>query len=391
MNANPLADERPGPLQGVVVADLSRILAGPYCTMLLADMGATVIKIESPDGDDTRRFAPPVHEDVATYFQSANRNKRSLVLDFAQADDLATAKAVIARADVVVENFKAGGLRRFGLDYASLALDRPELVYASITGFGTGDGAHLAGYDLMVQALSGFMDTTGPQHGEPFRGGFALFDVLTGLHTALGILAALRHRERSGTGQLVETNLLSAALSSMVNQTQAFAAAGVVPRRMGNQHPSLYPYEPFPTADRPLVIAVGNDAQFARLCVAVGRSDLVLDPRFAAPALRNEHREALRPEIIAALADRGAAEWFDLLTSVGVPSAPIQTIEDGIRFAERIGLEPIGLAGGTLPIVRNPLTFSHTPVDYPIAPPALGEGGQELLDRMSAPVKKRNA
>lgn len=388
--SNPLADERPGPLQGIVIADLSRILAGPYCTMLLADMGATVIKIESPDGDDTRRFAPPVHDDVATYFQSANRNKRSLVLDFAVPEDLATARSVLAQADVVVENFKAGGLRRFGLDYASLSSEHPELVYASITGFGTGAGSHLAGYDLMIQALSGFMDTTGTPEGEPFRGGFALFDVLTGLHTALGILSALRHRERTGAGQLVETNLLSAALSSMVNQTQAFAAAGVVPRRMGNQHPSLYPYEPFPTADLPLVIAVGNDAQFTRLCTALGRSDLAVDERFAAPALRNEHRDALRPEIVAALADRGAAEWFDLLTLVGVPSAPIQSIEDGIRFAERIGLDPIGLAGGTLPIIRNPLTFSQTPVDYPIAPPSLGEGGPELLDRLSAAVKKGN-
>ncbi|WP_136028775.1 CaiB/BaiF CoA transferase family protein [Microbacterium sp. PF5] len=386
---NPLADERPGPLQGIVVADLSRILAGPYCTMLLADMGATVVKIESPDGDDTRRFAPPVHEGVATYYQSANRNKRSLVLDLADDGDLAIARDVIAQADVVVENFKAGGLRRFGLDYATLAVDRPDLVYASITGFGTGAGAHLAGYDLMVQALSGFMDTTGAQHGEPFRGGFALFDVLTGLHTAVGILAALRHRERTGLGQLVETNLLSAALSSMVNQTQAYAAAGHVPRRMGNQHPSLYPYEPFPTADLPLVIAVGNDAQFERLCAVIGRDDLATDPRFAAPQLRNAHRDALRPEIAAALADRGAAEWFDLLTGVGVPSAPIQTIEDGIRFAERIGLEPVGLAGDALPIVRNPLTFSHTPVDYPLAPPSLDEGGSELRERLSAVTREK--
>lgn len=386
---SPLADSRPGPLDGIVVADLSRVLAGPYCTMMLADMGATVIKIESALGDDTRRFAPPVHDGIATYYQSANRNKRSVVLDFTDADDLATLRRIIDGADVVVENFKAGGLQRFGLDYESLSADRPDLVYASITGFGTGAGARYAGYDLMVQALSGFMDTTGPEDGDPHRAGFAVFDVLTGLHTAVGILAALRHRDLTGAGQLIETNLLSAALSSMVNQTQAYAAAGVVPQRMGNQHPSLYPYEPYPTADRPLVIAVGNDSQFARLCEVLERPDLPADARFASNALRGAHRDELRPEIVAALASRSSAEWFDLLTDVGVPSAPIQSIAGGIDFAARIGLEPVVSAAG-LDVVRNPLDFSRTPVDYPLAPPSLGEGAAEVLDRLSLITRKEN-
>lgn len=388
---HPLADPRPGALDGIVIADLSRVLAGPYCTMLLADMGATVIKVESTIGDDTRRFAPPLHDGVATYYQSANRNKRSVVLDFADPDDLATLNRIIDGADVVVENFKAGGLQRFGLDYDTLSAQRPDLVYASITGFGTGAGARFAGYDLMVQALSGFMDTTGPEHGDPHRAGFAIFDVLTGLHTAVGILAALRHRELTGLGQLIETNLLSAALSSMANQTQAYAAASVVPQRMGNQHPSLYPYESFPTADRPLIIAVGNDAQFARLCTVLERADLTTDPRFATNTLRNAHRDALRPHIVAALAARPAADWFERLTDAGVPSAPIQSVAGGIDFAAGIGLEPVVSAGDGQPVIRNPLTFSRTPVDYPLAPPALGEGADEVLGRLARIVPKEGA
>lgn len=376
-----IADERPGPLNGIVVVDLSRILAGPYCSMLLADMGATVIKVESADGDDTRRFAPPVIDDVATYYQAANRNKRSIVLDFTQPDDIEMLREIIGHADVVLENFKAGGLRRFGLDHASVTAERTDLIYASITGFGTEEGARFAGYDLMVQALSGFMDTTGPADGDPYRGGFALFDVLTGLHTALGIVAALHHRAETGVGQVIETNLLSVALSSMVNQTQAHVAAGATPRRMGNEHPSLYPYEPYPTADQPLIIAVGNDSQFIRLCAALGRHDLAIDQRFSTPAQRNAHRADLRPEIIGALASRSAANWFETLTDAGVPSAPIQTIADGVAFAERIGLAPVASAAGT-PVVRNPLTFSRTPVDYPLAPPSLGEGTEEILRRL---------
>jgi len=386
-----LADSRPGPLDGIVVADLSRVLAGPYCTMLLADMGATVIKVENSLGDDTRRFAPPVHEDVATYYQSANRNKRSIVLDFADEGDLAIVKDIIRGADVVVENFKAGGLQRFGLDYDSVRADRPDLVYASITGFGAGKGARFAGYDLMVQALSGFMDTTGPEDGEPHRAGFAIFDVFTGLHTAIGILAALRHRDLTGLGQLIETNLLSVALSSMVNQSQTYAAAGISPRRMGNQHPSLYPYEPYPTADLSIIIAVGNDGQFSRLCTTLGREDLAADDRFTTNTLRNANRDALRPEIVAALAARGAAEWFELFTDVGVPSAPIQSIAAGVDFAESIGLEPVVHAGDGLPVIRNPLSFSLTSVDYPLAPPALGEGASEVLRRLGTDSPKDSA
>lgn len=371
-------EPRSGPLAGLVVADLSRILAGPLCTMLLADMGATVIKIESPVGDDTRRFAPPESDGVATYYQSANRNKRAVTLDFADPDDLARVREVIGSADILVENFKAGGLARFGLDYPSLSVSQPGLIYASITGFGTGAGARYVGYDLMVQALSGFMDTTGPDGGDPYRASFAVFDVLAGLHLATGVLAAVHHRDRTGRGQLVETDLFSSALLSMVNQTQAFVGAGVVPRRMGNEHPSLYPYEPFPTADHDLVVAVGNDSQFRRLCAVLGRPDLVDDPRYTTPPQRNIHRTTLREEIAAALAARSAGEWFEQLTKLGVPSAPIQTVEQGIQFAERIGLNPIIDVEG-VPMVRNPLSFSETPVDYRHAPPTLGQHNDEIF------------
>lgn len=379
----PFADERPGPLAGIVVADLSRIMAGPYCTMLLADMGATVIKIESPAGDDTRRFMPPIHDGVATYYQSANRNKRSVVLDFTNVDELAATRRIIEHSDIVVENFKPGGLARFGLDYPTLSREHPGLIYASITGFGTGAGARYPGYDLVIQALSGFMDTTGRPDGEPTRAGFALFDVFTGLQTAVGILAALHHRDLTGHGQLVETDLLSSALASMANQTQAVLTGGILPTRMGNEHPSLYPYEPFPTADQPLVIAVGNDSQFIRLCELLGRPDLATDPDFASIPLRNANRAALRSQLSALLAGRTAAEWFERLSAAGVPCAPIHTIAQGIEFAERVGLSPAAEAGPQrLPGARNPLRFSATPVDYPLAPPALGEHTTTVLARL---------
>lgn len=384
---------RTGPLSGVVVTDMSRVLAGPYSAMLLADMGATVIKVESPAGDDTRSFAPPVHPETeqSTYFQSINRNKRSITLDFADAADREVLRTLIARSDVVIENFKAGSLSRFGLDAQTLTTELPALIWASVTGFGTGAGAKYAGYDLMVQALSGFMDTTGPADGDPHRAGFAVFDVLTGMHLTIGILAALRHREATGRGQLVEADLLTSAFSSMANQVQSYAAAGVIPRRMGNEHPSLYPYEPFPTADAPLVIAVGNNNQFQRLCAVLAIPAVAQDPRFATNPLRNSHREALRGLLIEALSVRGAHDWFDSLTAAGVPAAPIQNVADGVRFAEQIGLDPVIHAGGTLPMMRNPLTFSDTPVDYPLAPPHAGEHSDEIREALGLPRKDQDA
>lgn len=368
-----------GPLSGILIADFGRVLAGPYCTMLLADLGATVIKIESPAGDDTRAWRPPIHRDDSTYFLSINRNKTSIKLDLRDADDRRTAQRIAERADVVVENFKPGDLARYGLDYDAVSATNKDVVYASITGFGTAGGAQLPGYDLLIQALSGLMDLTGAPDTEPFRSGIAVFDVITGLHACIGILAALRHRDRSGEGQLVEMNLMSSALSGMVNQTAAVVLDAAVPVRLGNEHPSIYPYEPFDTGDGKLVIGIGNDSQYRTFCAAIGRPELAVDPRFEKAPVRSANRQELRPLLLECLSTRTASEWFDILTEAKLPCAPIQDLKAGIEFAQRIGLEPVvtvGRGDGALPGVRNPIRLSKTPVTYDLAPPALDSGAE---------------
>jgi crotonobetainyl-CoA:carnitine CoA-transferase CaiB-like acyl-CoA transferase len=379
--ANDVVDGSPvsGPLSGVLVADFSRILAGPYATMLLADLGATVIKVEAPGtGDDTRTWVPPTSDDgTATYYLSINRNKRSIALDLTDPADLDVAKRLAARADVMIENFKPGGLVRFGLDHESVAATNPSIVYCSISGFGTAGGAGLPGYDLLVQATSGLMSLTGDPDGPPYRAGVAVFDVITGLHAALAIVAALHHRQRTGEGQKLETNLLSAALSGLVNQTSAVLAGGVVPNRMGNAHLSLFPYEPLPTGDGELIVIAANDGQFRKLAHAIGAPELLDDPRFATMGSRNAHRDELRPLLLARLATKSAQEWFDILAPAGVPCGPINTIDEGIALAERLGLEPVVEPGG-VPSVRNPVTYSATPPSYRKPPPALGADGDEV-------------
>lgn len=373
--------QRPGPLAGLLVADFSRVLAGPYCTMILGDLGAEVIKVEGPGGDDTRHWMPPVRNGISTYYLSINRNKRSIRLDFSDPGDRAVAAELARRADVVVENFKPGGLRRFGLDYDSVRASNPSVIYASITGFGSGGGAHLPGYDLIVEAMSGLMSLQGDAEGQPYRAGVAVFDVISGLQTAIGILAALDHRHRTGQGQRIEANLLSSALAGMVNQTGAYASAGVVPHRMGNAHPSLFPYEPLPTADGDLVIAAGNDTQFRNLCAVIGAPELAEDERFAANSGRTANRDQLRPLLVEKLKQRTAGEWFDLLIAAGVPCGPINTVAGGVAFAEQIGLDPIVLAGTgdeAVPGIRNALTFSATAPRYDLPPPALDEHGEQI-------------
>jgi Predicted acyl-CoA transferases/carnitine dehydratase len=368
-----------GPLAGVVVADFSRILAGPYATMLLADLGATVIKVEGPgSGDDTRTWVPPVSADgTATYYLSINRNKRSIVLDLADPADVDVAQRLAARADVMIENFKPGGLRRFGLDHETVAAANPRVVYCSISGFGTAGGAALPGYDLLVQATSGLMSLTGDAGGPPYRAGVAVFDVITGLHAAVAILAALHHRERTGEGQRVETNLLSAALSGLVNQTSAVLAGGVVPGRLGNAHLSLFPYEPLPTGDGELIVIAANDHQFRRLATAIGAPELLDDPRFGSMPDRNTHRAELRELLLARLATKPAQEWFEILASAGVPCGPINTIDEGLALAQRLGLNPVVEPGG-VPSVRNPVDYSATPPSYRRPPPALGADGDDV-------------
>lgn len=367
-----------GPLSGLAVADFSRVLAGPYATMLLADLGAEVIKVESPQGDDTRGWVPPTRDGVASYYLAINRNKRSIALDLKNAEDLAVAHALSARADVMIQNFKPGGLDRFGLGYDDVRGRNPASIYCSISGFGAGGGASLPGYDLLVQAVSGLMSLTGEPDGPPLRAGISVFDVMTGLSSVVGILAAVHHRDLTGEGQHVETNLLSTALSTLVNQSSAYVAGGVVPSRMGNSHLSLFPYEPLQTGDGELIVIAGNDGQFRRLAAALGIPGLSDDERFATVGSRNDHREELRPLLLAALATRSAQEWFEILTAAGLPSGPINTVRGGVELAESLGLEPVVMTGdgdAAVPTVRNPIRLSGTPVDYRLAPPTLDADG----------------
>lgn len=370
-----------GPLAGIVVGDFSRVLAGPYCTMLLADMGADVIKVESPSGDDTRSWMPPVHDGVSTYYLGINRNKRSVVLDFRDHEDLADARALAGRADVIVENFKPGGMKRFGLDYDSVRDTNPSVVYASINGFGSDAGAGIPGYDLMIQALSGLMSLTGDADGPAYRAGISVFDVMAGLHATIGILAALNQRRDAGVGQHIEVSLMTSALSGLVNHTSAVLAGNAVPYRMGNAHPSLFPYEPMPTRDGELIIIAGNDQQFRALCTVLDSPELIDDARFARNQDRTRNRDVLRPLLEARLRTRTSDELFTALIAAGVPSAPIQTIDKGIEFASKIGLNPVievGEGDRSLAMARNPISFSDARLRYDLPPPTLGEHSDEI-------------
>lgn len=371
------------PLDGLIVADFSRVLAGPYCSMLLADMGATVIKVESPQGDDTRTWMPPTKNGVATYYMSINRNKKSLVLDFSSEEDRKVGLELIKRADIFIENFKTGGLKKFGFDFDSVATINPKLIYLSISGFGTAEGAWLPGYDLIVQAVSGLMSLTGDPNGPPFRAGISVFDVMAGLHGLIGVLTALHQRENTGRGQHVEVNLLSSAMSGLVNQTAAYAAAGEVPFRMGNAHPSLFPYEALPTKDRDLIIAAGNDKQFRALCKVLEIESVADDSRFTANSDRTANREQLRPLLLARLAEWAADDLFIALNKVGVPCGPINTIGDGVELAEKLGLKPriaVGEGDRKVDLIRNPITFSEGEISYDLPPPQLGEHSDEIRE-----------
>ncbi|MBC6463305.1 CaiB/BaiF CoA transferase family protein [Actinomadura sp. HBU206391] len=379
-----------GPLSGVLVADFSRILAGPYATMLLADLGADVVKVESPKGDDTRTWTPPVRDGVATYYLGVNRGKRSIALDLRDPGDAEVARELARRADVLIENFKPGGLDKYGLGYDAVRSANPGVVYASISGFGSGAGREVPGYDLMVQAISGLMSLTGDPDGPPYRAGISVFDVMAGNHAVIGILAALRHRDATGQGQHVEVNLLSSALTGLVNHSSAYVAGGEVPYRMGNAHPSVFPYEPLPTADNDLIVTAANDGQFRRLCDVLGIPEIADDPRFARNADRTANREELRPLLVERLAERGAVEWFELLVEAGVPSGPINTIDGGFAMAERFGLDPIALVGAgdrAVPTTRHPIRFSATPAVHRLPPPELDEHGVELRKWLTTPLE----
>jgi crotonobetainyl-CoA:carnitine CoA-transferase CaiB-like acyl-CoA transferase len=377
-----------GPLSGLLVADFSRILAGPYASMLLADLGAEVVKVESPGGDDTRTWMPPVRDGVATYYLGINRNKRSIALDLRDHGDGGLARELAARADVLMENFKPGGLARFGLDYDAVAATNPGVVYASISGFGSGGGRSLPGYDLIVQAISGLMSLTGAEGGQPYRAGISVFDVMAGLHATIGVLAALHARADTGRGQHVEVNLLSSALSGLVNHSSAVVAAGTTPTRMGNSHPSLFPYDALPAADGELIVTAGNDGQFRKLCEILGLPELVDDPRFRRNQDRTANRDELRPLLVERLRTRTKDEWFRELITAGVPCGPINTVNDGVAFAAELGLEPVVVVGSgdaAVPSVRNPIAFSATPATYRLPPPGLDEHGAEIRKWLGEP------
>ena len=363
------------------MADFSRVLAGPIATMILGDLGADIIKIERPGaGDDTRAWGPPWSPDgVSSYYLGVNRNKRSVALDLKDPADIATARALALRSDVVIENFRPGVMARAGLDHESLCAERADLVSCRIAGLGRGD---LAGYDFLAQAMGGLMSITGEPGGEPHKVGVALVDVMAGLHAAIGILAALRHRDRTGEGQLVEVDLLSTTLFSLANQASNWLTAGVVPGRMGNRHPSIAPYETLEAADEPFVIAVGNDGQFRAMCDVLDLPALATDERFATNSARVRHRDALLSALDGTLRGDTAAAWVARLGAAGIPCGMVNHIDQAFALAREVGLEPVatvvGANGVTVDTVANPLSLSRTPVAYRLAPPGVGEHDDEI-------------
>lgn len=366
-----------GALNGLIVADFTRVLAGPYATMLLGDMGAQVHKVERPVfGDDTRHWGPPFDPaGRATYFEAVNRNKDSVLMDISTEAGQQEARDLAARADIVIHNFPIRTAKKFGLDYDAVVKTNPNVVYCQITGFGSGKGAEMPGYDLLVQAMGGLMSVTGPQPGDPTKVGVALVDVITGMHATIGILAALNHRHETGEGQFIEVNLLSSLLSALVNQASSFVSGGKVPGILGNAHPSITPYEVYQTADRPLVIAVGNDGQFTKMCEVLGIPEVAAEEKFATNTSRVANRAEVNELLHAALVKQGADYWWDKLTRAGVPSGPINAIDQAFELAESLELNPvitIQQNGETRKQVANPITFSKTPVEYRSAPPDLG-------------------
>ncbi|OFI38850.1 carnitine dehydratase [Arthrobacter sp. SW1] len=367
------------PLEGILVADFSRVLAGPLATMTLADLGARVIKVERPGvGDDTRSWGPPFSATGSTYFESVNRNKESLCLDLADAADRELARELSLRADVLVENFKPGTMDRLGLGYEQLSEANPGLVYASISGFGSAGGAELPGYDFVVQAMGGLMSITGAADGEATKAGVALVDVLTAKDATIGILAALRARTAHRRGARIEVNLLSSLQGALANQAQAFLGAGIVPGRMGNVHPSIAPYQLLQCGDGPLAVACGNDAQFAALCAVLGLPGAAADPRFAGNPQRVRNRVELVAILERALSAGTAAHWQARLTAAGVPAGRVAGIDEGLSSAESLGLAPtieVHDAGGTVVgrQVRHPGQWTPPLLPRTQAPPALGE------------------
>ncbi|MCA0872460.1 CoA transferase [Seohaeicola saemankumensis] len=387
-------DGSEGALSGVKVLDLTRILAGPTCTQLLGDLGATVIKIENPasGGDDTRQWGPPYMEnpdgsdsDLSAYFMSANRNKRSVAVDIATREGQATIRRLASHADVLIENFKPGGLAKYGLDHATLAQDFPGLVYCSISGYGqTGPNAAKPGYDLMAQGFGGIMSLTGAPDGPPMKVGVGIADVMCGMYATVGILAALRHRDATGEGQQVDIALVDAQIAWLINEGVNFLTSGVLPERRGNAHPNIVPYDTYATADGHVILAVGNDAQFRRCCGVLGLEALPDDPRFATNPARLRHRDALNAHLVPAVRRLTTAEVIAGLEAVSVPVGPVQTL-DQVFASDQVAARNMRIdmeAGpGPVRLIGNPLRLSRTPVTYRHAPPGFGADTDAVLNR----------
>ncbi|WP_263147336.1 CaiB/BaiF CoA-transferase family protein [Pseudomonas sp. RIT-PI-AD] len=385
-----------GALSHIRVLDLSRVLAGPWAGQILADLGAEVIKVERPgSGDDTRAWGPPFLKDregrdtrEASYYLSANRNKKSVTVDFTQPEGQRIVRELAAKADVVLENFKVGGLAAYGLDYPALKALNPRLIYCSITGFGqTGPYAKRAGYDFMIQGLGGLMSLTGRADDEegagPVKVGVALTDILTGLYSATAVLAALNHREQSGIGQHIDMALLDVQVACLANQSLNYLTTGTPPRRLGNAHPNIVPYQDFPTADGDFILTVGNDGQFRKFCEVAGHPEWADDPRFATNKARVAHRDVLIPLIRQATVFKTTAEWVAALEIAGVPCGPIndlaQVFADPQVLARGLRVDMPHPLAGSVPQVASPIRLSETPVTYRHAPPLLGEHTREVL------------
>lgn len=397
--AHPREKPVSGALSHIRVLDLSRVLAGPWAGQIFGDLGAEVIKVERPgSGDDTRHWGPPYIKDAegndsreAAYFQSANRNKQSLTLDFTQPEGQRLVRELVAQCDVLLENFKVGGLAAYGLDYESLKAINPRLIYCSITGFGqTGPYVKRAGYDFMIQGLGGLMSLTGRPEGEegagPMKVGVALTDILTGLYATVGVLAALNQREQSGVGQHIDVALLDVQVACLANQAMNYLTTGVSPTRLGNAHPNIVPYQDFPSADGNFILAVGNDGQFRKFCEVAGIANLADDPRFVTNKARVAHRAELIPLLRQATVFKTTAQWIELLEKAGVPCGPIndlqQVFADPQVQARGLRLDLPNALGSSTPQVASPLRLSVTPVAYRSAPPLLGQHTDSLLQRL---------
>jgi len=383
---------RTGPLAHVRVLDLSRVLAGPWASQVLADLGAEVIKVERPGaGDDTRGWGPPFLCDPqgrptseSAYFASTNRSKRSVTIDLSHPEGQELVRRLARRSDILLENYKVGGLDRYGLSYERLREVNPGLVYCSITGFGqTGPYRHRAGYDFLLQGMGGLMSITGEAGGAPMKVGVAIVDVLTGMYAATASLAALAHRQRTGEGQRIDLSLLDVQVAMLANQAQSYLSTGAAPERLGNAHPSIVPYQAFATADGHMVVAVGNDGQFARLCQVAGRPELADDPRFARNAGRVRHRAALVPLLEELFRARPGAAWIAALEEAGVPCGPIndlgQVFADPQVVHRRMRREVAHPLAGPTAIAGSPIQLSGTPLSEPTAPPLLGQHTREVL------------